>query len=127
MFSSLDVCLLHAQALKASLQHPDNAQDPQLRREYLKLFTIASKVAEVRFTCALHTFAMPLASMLDYMMQSFNSSGLVTPCFLQMSCMPSFVKHLPSLDHIRLFRLTYTLSLKALNAPPSLFIVRTDA
>ena len=55
VFSSLDACLPHAQALKASLQHPDNAEDPQLRREYLKLFTIASKVAEVSVICALHT------------------------------------------------------------------------
>lgn len=30
------------------MRSPDNAEDAQLRREFLKLFTIASKVAEVQ-------------------------------------------------------------------------------
>ena len=39
---------VHKQALKASLRDSSCAEDPQLRREYLKLFTLASKAADVR-------------------------------------------------------------------------------
>ncbi|KAL3134781.1 hypothetical protein ABBQ32_007767 [Trebouxia sp. C0010 RCD-2024] len=35
------------EALKASLREPSSAEDPQLRREYLKLFTLASKAADM--------------------------------------------------------------------------------
>lgn len=35
------------EALKASLREPSSAEDPQMRREYLKLFTLASKAADM--------------------------------------------------------------------------------
>ena len=40
---------MYAQALKASLRDQHHAEDPQLRREYLKLFTLASKIENVWF------------------------------------------------------------------------------
>lgn len=49
--------LSNEQALKASLQHPSSAEDPQLRREYLKLFTLASKAADVRHAASCQTIS----------------------------------------------------------------------
>ena len=44
--SSVKVCM---QAVKAALRDPQNAEDPQLRREYFKLFKQLTKISDVSF------------------------------------------------------------------------------